>query len=61
MVAWLRRGGGADAVTYRASENARAFHRPGCRFYDSVGATIEFTRPTDAIAAGFTPCKVCKP
>jgi len=61
VVAWVRRGAQPGPSAFRANEKARVFHRPGCRFYDSAGSTTEFRRREEAVGAGFSPCKVCKP
>lgn len=36
-------------------------HRPGCAHYSSAGALAEFDSLADAEAAGFRPCKLCRP
>jgi hypothetical protein len=54
-----RRPASAPAVTYRAAEGAKAFHQPGCRFYDPEKLDREFATIREAVIAGHRPCKLC--
>ena len=54
-----RRPAAAPAVTYRAAEGAKAFHQPGCRFYDPEKLEREFATIREAVIAGHRPCKLC--
>jgi hypothetical protein len=45
----------------RGHDGSRVFHDPSCRFYDSAGVTVEFASRAQAIAAGWKPCKLCRP
>jgi methylphosphotriester-DNA--protein-cysteine methyltransferase len=45
----------------RGHEGTRVFHGPSCRYYDAEGCTTQFSDRREAIAAGFDPCKLCRP
>jgi competence protein ComEC len=48
-------------VTYIGNYRSRVFHRPECGNLPEIENRITFTNRDDAIAAGFRPCKLCKP
>ncbi len=48
-------------VVYRANTKSKVFHRPGCRYYNCSDCTIEFSSREQALAAGYTPCRICSP
>ncbi len=53
-----------DASSYFVgSKESGVYHYPGCRYVDRIKSAnlIYFDTPEDAIAAGYHPCKVCKP
>lgn len=43
------------------STQSDVYHRPGCRYVARIKYLICWDRPSDAIAAGYRPCKVCNP
>jgi hypothetical protein len=48
---------------YVGSKNSDVYHYPSCHYVDRIKPEnlIYFDTPEDAIAAGYRPCKVCKP
>jgi competence protein ComEC len=48
-------------VTYIGNYRSGVFHRPECSDLPKVENQITFTNRDEAIAAGFRPCKLCKP
>ena len=46
---------------YHGSTASKVFHRPGCRYYNCKSCTMGFATREEAIAAGYRPCKACKP
>lgn len=48
-------------VTYIGNYRSGVFHRPECTDLPKVENQIIFTNRAEAIAAGFRPCKLCKP
>ncbi len=48
---------------YVGSKNLDVYHYPSCHYVDRIKSEnlIYFDTPEDAIAAGYRPCKVCKP
>ncbi len=48
---------------YVASKNANAFHRPDCRWAKNISPNnlVSYSSRDEAIKAGKTPCKSCKP
>ena len=48
---------------YVGSKNSDVYHYPSCHYVDRINPEnlIYFDTPGDAIAAGYRPCKVCKP
>ena len=51
----------AGQMVYHGNEKSLSFHRPGCRYYDCPDCTASFNSREEALAAGYEPCKVCKP
>ena len=43
--------------------NARSnvFHKPDCNIFNSITCTSLFNDSEEAVAAGYKPCKICKP
>lgn len=50
-----------QGLIYHGNTRSHRFHRPGCRYYNCRRCTAEFTSQQEAIAAGYIPCKVCRP
>ena len=48
---------------YVGSKNSDVYHYPSCHYVDRINPEnlIYFDTPEDAIAAGYRPCKACKP
>ena len=46
---------------YHGNVKSHVFHRSGCRYYNCKNCTAVFQSREEAIAAGYRPCKVCKP
>lgn len=40
---------------------SKKFHRPGCRYYACPHCQAAFHSREQALAAGYVPCKVCRP
>ncbi len=49
------------ARVYHGNTKSKIFHRPGCRYYNCSKCTATFPTRQKAVAAGYKPCKVCKP
>ena len=39
----------------------KKFHRPGCRYYRCKNCVVIFAARSEALQAGYIPCKVCNP
>ncbi len=50
-----------EKVRYHGNTKSKKFHLVSCRYYDCKNCTKNFKSKDQAIAAGFVPCKVCKP
>lgn len=48
---------------YIGNKNSRKFHRPDCQWAQKIAPynRVFFKTREEAISAGYTPCKVCKP
>ena len=57
----LSTGVGLAAAKYHGNTNSMIFHQSSCRYYNCKNCTREFNTREGAIAAGYRPCKVCKP
>jgi hypothetical protein len=54
----------ADAgteTTYKGNPDSKVFHKSGCRYYSNTNCTAVFSTSADAVKAGYSACKVCKP
>jgi Metal binding domain of Ada len=51
----------AAEIVYHGNVRSKKFHRPGCRYYNCRNCTAHFASRAQAIAAGYVPCKVCRP
>ncbi|RJX29240.1 MAG: hypothetical protein C4525_14795 [Desulfarculus sp.] len=51
----------AAKIVYHGNVRSKKFHRPGCRYYNCRNCTAHFPSRERAIAAGYAPCKVCRP
>ena len=51
----------APSVRYSGNRESRKFHRSGCRYYACKACTATFSSREEAVAAGYSPCGVCKP
>jgi len=49
------------AAAYHGNIESRIFHAYGCRYYACKNCSAEFETRREALAAGYRPCKVCKP
>ena len=49
------------AGQYHGNVKSHKFHRPGCKDYDCKACTQTFESREAAIAAGYTPCGICRP
>lgn len=49
------------AAAYSGNVNSRKFHAPGCRHFNYPNCTAQFATREQALAAGYVPCKLCKP
>ena len=48
-------------VIFRGNARSKVFHRPGCKYYNCSGCSVEFRSREEALAAGFKPCRRCSP
>ncbi|HHY48079.1 MAG TPA: MBL fold metallo-hydrolase [Firmicutes bacterium] len=55
--------GQGKGTRYYASIKSNKFHYPSCRYAKQISASslIVFNSREEAIAAGYVPCKVCRP
>jgi len=49
------------ATAYHGNRNSRIFHGVSCRYYDCKNCVVVFATRQAALAAGYRPCKVCRP
>lgn len=52
---------GSQAIVYHGNVKSKKFHAPGCRYYNCKNCRAVFKSRRAAIAAGYVPCKVCRP
>ncbi|MBW1992998.1 MAG: hypothetical protein JRI77_00950 [Deltaproteobacteria bacterium] len=52
---------GSEIITYRGNVSRNIFHAPSCRHYNCKNCTRLFSSREEAMAAGFRPCKRCRP
>ena len=53
-----------DSVTgavFHGNVSSMKFHAPGCKVYHCKNCTASFPSREGALAAGYTPCKLCNP
>lgn len=48
-------------IQYHGNVRSHIFHGPSCRYYSCKNCTRVFKTREAAIAAGYRPCKICKP
>ncbi len=48
-------------VLYKGNPDSKTLHKSGCRYFSNTNCTAVFSTREAATAAGYTPCKVCKP
>jgi endonuclease YncB( thermonuclease family) len=46
---------------FHGNVSSMKFHAPGCKAYNCKNCTASFPSREAALAAGYTPCKLCKP
>ncbi|NTV01201.1 MAG: thermonuclease family protein [Chlorobiaceae bacterium] len=46
---------------YRGNTASHLFHKAGCRNFDAPNCTAGFGSRASAIAAGYRPCRICRP
>lgn len=51
----------SESIEYHGNVQSYKFHRPGCRWYNCGNCTAVFHSRSEAIKAGFVPCKICDP
>ncbi|MCA1905129.1 MAG: hypothetical protein LDL11_00890 [Desulfarculus sp.] len=51
----------AGRMVYHGNLKSKKFHRPGCRYYDCPNCQAVFRSREQALAAGYLPCRVCRP
>ncbi len=51
----------AAPPVYHGNLKSKKFHRPGCRYYACPNCQAVFHSRQEALAAGYVPCKVCRP
>lgn len=47
------------ATSYRASPTSKTLHQIGCRHFDSKKLTRVFATVSEAVDAGYRPCRIC--
>lgn len=57
----LATGAAIAAAKYHGNTSSMIFHQSSCRYYNCKNCTMDFNTREAAIAAGYRPCKVCKP
>ena len=56
-----RSGVDMTGAAFHGNVNSMKFHRPGCKVYNCKNCTAAFSSRDEAVAAGYTPCKLCAP
>jgi competence protein ComEC len=51
----------ADVYNYIGNKNTKKFHKPTCSSLPAEQNRVYFSTREEAIAEGYTPCKICKP
>lgn len=53
----------SSADKYIGNSNSKKFHIPGCRWAGEISPEnrVQFSTRTEALEAGYQPCKTCKP
>lgn len=51
----------SGGIVYHGNTSSKIFHSPSCRYYTCKNCTRNFSSRDAAIAAGYRPCKVCRP
>ena len=53
----------ALTAEFWASKNSNKYHYPDCKWTQKIKPEnlVKFKTPEEAIKAGYSPCKVCKP
>jgi hypothetical protein len=46
---------------YHGDVVSHVFHRPTCRLYNDETCSATFASRTEAVDAGYEPCKICNP
>ena len=46
---------------YRGNAKSNVFHSSNCQYYNCKNCTVLFKSASEAKAAGYRPCKLCKP
>ncbi|WP_147821682.1 Ada metal-binding domain-containing protein [Salidesulfovibrio onnuriiensis] len=49
------------SAPFHGNRKSRIFHQSSCRYYNCKNCVVVFETRSDAIAAGFRPCKICRP
>lgn len=49
------------AGSFHGNVNSNKFHRPGCQHYNCKNCTAIFGSRSEAVAAGYSPCGICRP
>ncbi len=52
---------GCGATALYGNTKSRVFHKPDCPSFNAITCTSLFKRHSEAVAAGFKPCRICKP
>ena len=47
-------------VVYHGNVKTEKFHKPTCKYYNWKNCVAIFHARTEAIEAGYSPCKICK-
>lgn len=61
IAALVRRPEGGKRARYVGNDRSRVFHSPSCRYAETGSGMVVFATRTEAVGAGFHPCKICDP
>ncbi len=51
----------ATGGSFSGNVESRKFHRPGCKHFNCRNCSAKFATREQALAAGYSPCGICKP
>lgn len=57
----VNRSAAAPDGAYHGNVKTKKFHRQGCKYYGCSNCLAVFATRSEALAAGYSPCRVCRP